>query len=59
MFSAVVDLRWREITRRRMPGLLVRYPPMTVATLLRIDANALRLRIKGAKYHPQARLAAD
>jgi DUF1365 family protein len=42
-----------------MLGLLVRYPPMTVATLLRIYANALRLRLKGATYHPHPRLAAD
>lgn len=59
VFSAVMDLRRREVTRRRMLGLLVRYPPMTLATLLRIYANALRLRLKGAAYHPHPRLAAD
>ena len=59
VFSAVMDLCRREVTRRRMLGLLVRYPPMTVATLLRIYANALRLRLKGATYHPHPRRAAD
>lgn len=59
VLSAVMDLRRRELTRRRMLGLLVRYPPMTLATLSRIYANALRLRLKGATYHPHPRLAAD
>ncbi|MGC1812730.1 MAG: DUF1365 family protein, partial [Solirubrobacterales bacterium] len=59
VFSAAMDLRRRELTPRRMLGLLVRYPPMTLVTLSRIYANALRLRLKGATYHPHPRLAAN
>jgi len=50
VFEAGVDLRRREITRARMAGLLLRYPPMTLATLARIYANALVLKAKGAPY---------
>lgn len=59
VFSAAMDLHSRELTPRRMLGLLVRYPPITLATLSRIYTNALRLRLKGATYHPHPRLAAN
>ena len=52
MFIATMALRRCELTRARMLGLLLRYPPMTVATLARIYANALRLKLKGARFHP-------
>jgi DUF1365 family protein len=45
-------LRRSEVTRTRMLRLLLRYPPMTLATLARIYANALRLRLRGAPVHP-------
>ena len=55
--------RWRcaapSSPARECSRLLFRYPPMTLATLARIYANALRLRLKGATYHPHPRLAAD
>jgi DUF1365 family protein len=52
VFSATMALERRELTRARMTGMLLRYPPMTIATLLRIYANAVRLKAKGAPYHP-------
>ncbi len=51
VFAAGVSLERREISSRRMLRLLVRYPPMTVATLARIYWQAVRLKIKGAPYH--------
>jgi hypothetical protein len=57
VFSAQLALRRREITRRAMAGLLLRYPPMTIATLARIYVQALRLWAKGAPRfrHPGGR----
>ena len=57
VFSAQLALRRREITRRAMAGLLLRYPPMTAATLARIYAQALRLWMKGTPRfrHPGRR----
>jgi DUF1365 family protein len=54
--TAALLLRRHELTRARMPRLLLRYPPMTLATLARIYAQALRLKLKGAPFHthPQA-----
>jgi len=54
--TATLVLRRQELTRARMPRLLLRYPPMTLATLARIYAQALRLKLKGAPFHahPQA-----
>jgi len=49
---ASMSLRRRELSRARMLRLLIAYPPMTVATLVRIYWNALRLRTRGAPYHP-------
>ncbi|HEX5820176.1 MAG TPA: DUF1365 domain-containing protein [Solirubrobacterales bacterium] len=52
VFSAQLALWRREITRRAMVGLLLRYPPMTVMTLARIYAQALRLWAKGTPRFP-------
>ena len=57
VFTAMMALRRRELTRARMVGLLLRYPPSTMATLARIYANATRLRLKGARFHPHPRSA--
>lgn len=58
VFTATLALRRRELTRARMVGLLVRYPPSTIASLARIYANAAKLRLKGARFHPHPRSAA-
>ena len=52
MFSATMGLRRRELTPARMTRLLLRYPPMTIATVARIYANAVRLKLKRAPLHP-------
>jgi uncharacterized protein len=56
IFEASLALRRREIDRRLMARLLLTYPPMTIATLARIYAQAIRLRIKGAPWfaHPES-----
>jgi uncharacterized protein len=50
VFEAGIELRRREITPRAMTSLLVRYPPMTAATLARIYWHAIKLKLKGAPY---------
>ena len=57
VFTATMALRRHELTRARMAGLLVRYPPMTLATLGRIYAHALKLKLRGAPFHPHPRPA--
>jgi DUF1365 family protein len=51
-FDATLALRRREITRGSLRGALVRYPALTLALTARIYAHALRLRLRGARYHP-------
>lgn len=38
-----------------MTRVLLTYPPMSLAVPARIYANALRLKLKGARYHPHPR----
>ena len=57
VFTASMALRRHELSRARMVRLLLRYPPMTIATLARIYANALRLKLAGAPFHPHPRAA--
>jgi hypothetical protein len=52
VFDATLSLARRELTRRTLAGLLARYPFQTVAILARIYGHALRLRLRGAAYHP-------
>jgi DUF1365 family protein len=35
-----------------MAGLLGRYPAMSLQVVAKIYAQSLRLKLKGAKYHP-------
>ncbi|HEY1855241.1 MAG TPA: DUF1365 domain-containing protein [Solirubrobacterales bacterium] len=51
-FDATLDLRRRELSRPLMSRLLVRYPAHSMETVARIYWQALRLKLKGAKYHP-------
>ncbi|HTT94555.1 MAG TPA: DUF1365 domain-containing protein [Solirubrobacterales bacterium] len=51
-FDATLSLRRRELSRPLMLGLLARYPANSLRTVARIYAQAARLRLKGARYHP-------
>ncbi len=57
VFVARMGLRRSELTPGRLLGLLLRYPPMTLATLARIYANALRLKLRRALVHPHPELS--
>jgi hypothetical protein len=51
-FDATLSLRRREIDAAALRRLLVRYPLPPVATVARIYLQALRLKLRGAPYHP-------
>ncbi|HMI80260.1 MAG TPA: DUF1365 domain-containing protein [Solirubrobacterales bacterium] len=51
-FDATLSLRRRELSRRTLAGLLARYPAMSLQTVAKIYAQSLRLKLKGARYHP-------
>ena len=52
VFDATLSLARRELSRRTLCALLARHPFQTVAILARIYGHALRLRLRGAAYHP-------
>jgi uncharacterized protein len=51
-FDATLSLERRELTRPLMLGLLARYPAMSLQVVAKIYAQAARLKLKGASYHP-------
>jgi DUF1365 family protein len=51
-FDATLNLRRRELSRGTLAGLLARYPAMSLQTVAKIYSQSLRLKLKGAKYHP-------
>ena len=51
-FDATLSLRRRELSRPLMLGLLARYPAMSLQVVAKIYAQAARLKLKGAPYHP-------
>jgi DUF1365 family protein len=51
-FDATLNLRRRPLSRATLAGLLARYPAMSLQTVAKIYAQSLRLKLKGAKYHP-------
>lgn len=51
-FDATLNLRRRPLSRRTLTGLLARYPAMSLQVVAKIYAQSLRLKLKGAKYHP-------
>jgi DUF1365 family protein len=55
VFEASIGLERSEITPARMRSLLLRYPPVTLATAARIYGQAIRLKLKGVPYfrHPE------
>ncbi len=52
VFDATLSLRRRELSRPLLAKLLVRYPVTSLQAVGRIYAQALRLRLKGARYFP-------
>jgi uncharacterized protein len=53
VFDAQLALRRRPITRSALTRVLARHPAMTLRVLAAIYAQALRLRLKGARWHPR------
>lgn len=51
-FDATLSLQRRELSRGALAGLLARYPAMSLQVVAKIYAQALRLKLKGARYHP-------
>ncbi|HEY6730072.1 MAG TPA: DUF1365 domain-containing protein [Solirubrobacterales bacterium] len=51
-FDATLNLRRRALSRRTLTSLLARYPAMSLQVVAKIYAQSLRLKLKGAKYHP-------
>ena len=51
-FDATLNLRRRELSRRTLTGLLARYPALSLQVVAKIYAQSLRLKLKGARYHP-------
>lgn len=51
-FDATLSLRRRELSRGTLTGLLARYPAMSLQVVAKIYLQSLRLKLKGARYHP-------
>jgi uncharacterized protein len=51
-FDATLNLRRRELSRRTLNRMLARYPAMSLQVVAKIYGQALRLKLKGARYHP-------
>jgi DUF1365 family protein len=52
VFDATLSLRRRPIDSQELRRVLARYPLPTVRLTARIYAHALRLRLRGARWHP-------
>ncbi|MEA2208810.1 MAG: uncharacterized protein QOF54_1287 [Solirubrobacteraceae bacterium] len=57
LFDATLALRRHEITARELRRALVRDPAPTLRLTARIYAHALRLRLRGARWHAHPRTA--
>ena len=51
-FDATLNLRRRELSRGTLARMLARYPAMSLQVVAKIYAQSLRLKLKGARYHP-------
>jgi DUF1365 family protein len=51
-FDATLSLERRQPTAAALRRVLLRYPAMSLQVVARIYLNALRLKLKGAPYHP-------
>ncbi len=58
-FDATLSLRRRELSPAVMRRTLLRYPAMTVQVSALIYWQALRLKLKGARYHPHPERAGE
>jgi uncharacterized protein len=56
-FDATLNLRRRELSRGTLNRMLARYPAMSLQVVAKIYAQALRLKLKGARYHPHPETA--
>ena len=54
-FDATLSLRRRELSRALLARTLARQPAMSLQVVARIYAQALRLKLKGARYFPHPR----
>ncbi len=54
-FDATLSLKRRPMTAAAMAGVLVRFPLMTLKVIALIHVQALRLWLKGARFHPHPR----
>jgi DUF1365 family protein len=52
VFDATLTLRRSEISSRSLARALARYPFLSTRIIARIYMHALRLRLRGAPYHP-------
>ena len=52
VFDATLSLRRRPLSRRELTRAFLRYPATSLRVLSLIYWNALRLKLKGAPYHP-------
>jgi DUF1365 family protein len=52
VFDATLALRRRPMSGLELARALARYPFLTVRVMARIYSHALRLRLRGAPYHP-------
>jgi uncharacterized protein len=51
-FDATLSMRRRELSGPVLAKMLARYPAMSLQVVGRIYAQALRLKLKGARYFP-------
>ena len=56
-FDATLRLRRRPLNRRSLLRVLLRHPPQSLRILAGIYGQAVRLKLKGAPYHPHPRTA--
>jgi DUF1365 family protein len=52
VFDATLSLLRREMSAAEMRRVLARYPLLTLRLTTRIYTHALRLKLRGARYHP-------
>ena len=51
-FDATLNLRRRELSRGTLNRMLARYPAMSLQIVAKIYGQAVRLKLKGARYYP-------